>query len=331
MDMQRIFLFLFFFAAGFIVLFIAPAILIQEAQAPIIVSTNEGGLHIEDSSDISTLDAEKPKNPDTDADLKNESEPLYDIATQTSLSKSKEPSSPVKQGIQPPRTYSDLTDQGVIVWTNYERLKKNLTPLVPNRLLAIAAYQKAADILSRQYFEHIDPDGNGISELSTRAGYESILVGENLALGNYSDSEDVVNAWMDSPGHRENILKEGFSEIGVAVLRGIYEGDEVWVIVQAFGRPLSSCPSPDTTLKEKIELYRQEIERIDLVLTSILTNIEATEPKYGETYNQMINEYNNTVVFIHELTAELNSMISIYNEQVSAFNACVAKTGGVVE
>ena len=62
-----------------------------------------------------------------------------------------------------------------------------------------------------------------------------------------------MTAWMNSPGHRANILNPHFQEIGVAVGKGMYEGHETWIAVQSFGMPLSACPASDANLKIKID------------------------------------------------------------------------------
>ena len=69
-----------------------------------------------------------------------------------------------------------------------------------------------------------------------KAGYDFSSAGENLAV-NFSDSKDVIDAWMNSPEHRANILSNKFTEIGVATAMGTYEGSQVVFVVQEFGTP----------------------------------------------------------------------------------------------
>jgi uncharacterized protein YkwD len=92
-------------------------------------------------------------------------------------------------------------------------------------------------MFENQYFAHESPTGEKVSDLAKKFGYDFLLIGENLAMGNFSSDEDLVLAWMESPGHRENILNEKYQEIGVAVKKGIFEGKEVWIAVQHFGLP----------------------------------------------------------------------------------------------
>src|SRR3989344_5705251 len=120
---------------------------------------------------------------------------------------------------------SRLTLSGVIAQTNEQRQFFGKPALKENAQLNQAAMSKVKDMFAGQYFEHISPLGKGPGDLAREAGYVFITIGENLALGNYKDDAVLVQAWMDSPGHRANILNGRFTEIGVAVVKGIYEGE----------------------------------------------------------------------------------------------------------
>jgi len=120
--------------------------------------------------------------------------------------------------------------------TNGDRAEEGLAALEPNQTLQQAAQMKADHMAEFEYFAHDAPDGTTPWEWFAAAGYEYEAAGENLAI-NFSDSADVERAWMDSPAHRENILEEGFIEIGIATARGEYEGDDTVFVVQMFGRP----------------------------------------------------------------------------------------------
>ena len=69
-------------------------------------------------------------------------------------------------------------------------------------------------------------------------GYNYAAAGENLAV-NFTDSQDVVRAWMNSEGHRKNILNQKFTEVGIGMATGEYQGRATTFIVQLFGRPLA--------------------------------------------------------------------------------------------
>lgn len=219
---------------------------------------------------------------------------------------------------------SKLTQTGVIVETNRERTARGIPALSENQKLDAAAEAKVIDMFAKQYFEHVSPSGVGVDTLADRVGYAYVTVGENLALGNFADDQALVTAWMNSPGHRANILNTHFSEIGVAVRKGMFEGREVWLAVQEFGRPLSSCPAIDPTLKQSIEESKTKIEALQTSLDNVRQEIDAMEPKRGDAYNQKVDEYNSLIPSYNQLVAATRTLIDQYNNQVRIFNSCIA-------
>lgn len=218
-----------------------------------------------------------------------------------------------------------LTKEGVIKFTNAQREKYGLLPLKENEKLNLSAKIKVEDMFANQYFSHYSPEGKGINDLAKEAGYEFILVGENLALGNFLDDETLVNGWMESPGHRENILNPRYQEIGVFVKKGIFEGKETWLAVQHFGLPLSSCPLVDENLKREIEEKEKEAEEMIKTLNSLLAEIRTIRPKRSEDYRKKVEEYNNLLSNYQNLVNELNTKVENYNLQVENFNKCVGE------
>jgi uncharacterized protein YkwD len=107
-------------------------------------------------------------------------------------------------------------------------------PLHASRKLDDAAAGHARDMLRRKYFEHRGSDGSQPKDRVRRAGYESRLTGENIALGPES-AEEVVAGWLDSPGHCANIMEPRFQDIGVGLAIGKKRGQVYWV--QNFGAP----------------------------------------------------------------------------------------------
>lgn len=122
----------------------------------------------------------------------------------------------------------------IISLTNQARLEQSLPTLKINHLLTKAAEAKAKAIVKNQFFSHNSPDGKKFSDWVKEADYRYLVVGENLAMG-FGSSEAVVEAWLNSPKHRDNILKTDYQDIGLAVLKGKMEGKETYVIVQYFG------------------------------------------------------------------------------------------------
>lgn len=132
---------------------------------------------------------------------------------------------------------SAILPSTVVELTNTEREQADLPELVRSPVLDEAAHLKAAHMIEEEYFAHFSPKNN-ISPWHwfKTVGYDYIHAGENLAIY-FNNSKEVVQAWMDSPLHRDNILKERYTEIGVAALEGVYKGHQTVYVVQLFGTP----------------------------------------------------------------------------------------------
>lgn len=218
-----------------------------------------------------------------------------------------------------------LTSKGVIDWTNQRRGENGLAELKENAQLNLAAQAKVKDMFSRAYFDHISPDGKGPADLAKAAGYEYIAVGENLALGNYKDDQALVEAWMNSPGHRANILSGKFKEIGVAVGQGMFEGKRTWLAVQEFGRPVADCPQIDSSLKDRIDSSKAELDALEVKIQAVKQSFEDLKLKDEEdyaVYNQRVNEYNSLVRIYNNKIDILKQLITQYNSQVQIYNNC---------
>ena len=135
--------------------------------------------------------------------------------------------------------------QQIIDLTNQKRAENGLPALSYNPLLAQAAAAKAANMFSENYWAHNSPSGKTPWSFITGAGYKYVYAGENLAR-DFGDANSVVNAWMNSPSHRENLLEKNFKEIGVAVADGKLTGVDGILVVQEFGTPVSGVPTTPT-------------------------------------------------------------------------------------
>lgn len=215
-----------------------------------------------------------------------------------------------------------LTGEGVIYWTNIQREKYGFAPLRENRKLNASAQAKLQDMFKNQYFSHLSPSGVGVGDLTESAGYEFIAIGENLAFGNFKDDEELVQGWMDSPGHRVNILSSIYEEIGAGVGKGIFEGKSTWMVVQHFGLPFSACPQPDEALREEIEVNQNQIQELQETLEMLKTEIQAIKPKKGRVFQQKIKRYNTLVSQYNTLVKETETLINEYNTTVRLFNEC---------
>jgi uncharacterized protein YkwD len=217
---------------------------------------------------------------------------------------------------------ASLSNEGVFNETNQARISEGLQPLTFNTTLNKIAEQKLRDMFDKQYFEHISPSGKGASDLAKNAGYEYIIIGENLALGNFKDDKTLVDAWLASPGHRANILNNRYKEIGIAVGKDIYEGRTTWIAVQEFGLPISACPSPNPQTKVEIDADKKAIDALEITLSQKKSDIDSMNPQYGPAYNSKVEEYNELVRQYNAQVVALKAKIADYNREVGAFNSC---------
>jgi hypothetical protein len=131
---------------------------------------------------------------------------------------------------------SNITASQTVEQTNSKRAELGLAPLQVNGSLNQAAIAKANHMFGNNYWAHIAPDGTTPWVFIKNAGYRYAVAGENLAR-DFDTTGAMVNAWMDSPTHRENIVNPKYTEIGIAVVNGTLEGIETTLVVQMFGQP----------------------------------------------------------------------------------------------
>ncbi|TYS63649.1 hypothetical protein FZC76_19370 [Sutcliffiella horikoshii] len=105
-------------------------------------------------------------------------------------------------------------EKKVVELTNAERQKQGLAPLELDVELSKVAKEKSKDMQQNNYFSHNSPTYGSPFDMMKQFGVEYRTAGENIAQGQQSP-EEVVNAWMNSQGHRANIMNENFTHIGV--------------------------------------------------------------------------------------------------------------------
>ena len=137
------------------------------------------------------------------------------------------------------RLFGVVTVNTLIDGTNAARTTNNIAPLQVNPLLQAAAQEKANDMVANGYFAHTSPTGVTPWHWFNAVGYAYTYAGENLAV-NFSNSEDVTNAWLNSPTHRENIMNRNFTQIGIAVAQGTFNGQPATYVVEEFGTPIEA-------------------------------------------------------------------------------------------
>ncbi|MBU3957182.1 hypothetical protein KKI19_02850 [Patescibacteria group bacterium] len=180
---------------------------------------------------------------------------------------------------------SNITPEQVIEMTNQKRLENGLSPLTLNGQLNEAAQRKAGDMFAFNYWSHNSPSGRNPWSFFQEVGYKYLYAGENLAR-DFMNSSSAVEAWMNSPTHRDNLLNSHYQETGLAVVNGTLDGVETTLVVQLFGTPapapvakkptVSPTPAPRlgeaSTVEEKIVLapaaLAQERESTTTPITS---------------------------------------------------------------
>lgn len=148
----------------------------------------------------------------------------------------------------------NITPADLLSVTNKARQENGLSALSLDSALSQAASQKAADMFAKDYWAHVAPDGATPWGFIKNSGYVYLYAGENLARG-FSNTSDVVNAWMASQSHRDNMLSSNYDDVGFAISTGNLTGSETVLVVEMFGRKYagesavqSVIPSPATPI-----------------------------------------------------------------------------------
>lgn len=144
-----------------------------------------------------------------------------------------------------------FTAEQIVALTNAKRQANGLELLSFNPSLAQAAAAKARDMFAEDYWAHSSPTGVTPWSFITGAGYKYIFAGENLAR-DFTNADSTVEAWMNSPSHRSNLLDKNFKEIGVAVASGKLGGGESTLVVQMFGTSVSPTLASQSENRQKV-------------------------------------------------------------------------------
>lgn len=149
------------------------------------------------------------------------------------------------QGVLPYAT--QMSVQGLIEETNERRAANQETNLSLNAQLTKAAQKKAQDMAERNYWSHNTPEGNAPWEFVNNAGYSYAKAGENLAYG-FDDEDAVVAGWMNSPGHRANMLDVNYSEVGFGFAESDNYVDSGYstIVVAMYGQPSGAASATES-------------------------------------------------------------------------------------
>jgi uncharacterized protein YkwD len=247
-----------------------------------------------------------------------------------------------------PRPVQETLSKGAIVsLTNNARVLNGLPPLRGNQLLDAIAESRAKDMIEKQYFAHVSPTGQQASDVAQGVGYRYKIIAENIASGMFYTNQKVIDGWMQSPGHRKNILSREVEEVGAAIVPGVMNGQKTYVAVQIFGLPSlpvpqQTCVPPSQNLLGEIELKKAELAGLNEQLERLQQELEAdrssierdreparSEPGKGLDLNMRIKAFNEKYAWYNKVLAEagakssvLQSMVNEYNRMVQSYKDC---------
>ncbi|MFE1314691.1 sigma-70 family RNA polymerase sigma factor [Streptomyces sp. NPDC058755] len=204
-------------------------------------SGNEGATAARAAGDP-VVDLSAPRVVETSASASPSPSPSTSKKASKKPHPAKKPTPTPRQSTRPPQS-TPSTPQAqpapagdvaqVVALVNKERAAAGCGPLTENAQLEKAAQAHSDDMAARNFFDHTNPDGADPGQRITAAGYRWSTYGENIAKGQQTP-QSVMDSWMNSPGHRANILNCSFKEIGVGVHKG--SGGPWWT--QDFGAKL---------------------------------------------------------------------------------------------
>lgn len=238
---------------------------------------------------------------------------------------------------------STILPSVIVDLTNDERSDLSVRTLRRNVELDAAAQLKAEHMAQHQYFAHYSPDGISPWYWFRQIGYDFVHAGENLAI-HFTDSDQVVDAWMNSPSHRANIVNGDFTEIGVGAAQGTYEGYQTVYVVQLFGTPAAlrsaSLPVPEpepvvlARVSEAPPVSPQPTATAEPELAEELPQIAGSEDRIIEVNETQVSLSSERDPVVVNDTAEIeiaevvtkDESIAIYSELVSTSTGAVPAT-----
>lgn len=168
---------------------------------------------------------------------------------------------------------------GLVDETNAQRASNGLPELRANSQLNQAAQAKAEDMVARNYWSHATPDGKQPWWFVTNAGYSYTTVGENLAYG-FIASNATVAGWMNSPGHRANILNSNFQDVGIGIANSpdFLASGEQTVVVAMYGKSQAASASLPATAVPQPITASQSVPPAQTATQPLAQPVEAASP-----------------------------------------------------
>jgi uncharacterized protein YkwD len=233
---------------------------------------------------------------------------------------------------------SNISPEEVIRLTNEKRVQNGLSPLAQNTTLSQAAQAKGNDMIADDYWAHFAPDGTSPWSFFANFGYSYKYAGENLAR-DFRDPSSAVEAWMNSPTHRENLLSSKYKEIGIAVVEGDLAGVDTTIIVQFFGTQASdtipvqpiaqitpiATVAPENTPTPAVEIAETPIPTVVVTITPTPTIVQVS-PSPQVQARVLVSPFNATKTLSIAVVAILLGVLVI--DGVVTSRKRIARIGG---
>lgn len=185
---------------------------------------------------------------------------------------------------------------------NEDRENSGIANLTWSDTLEKAAQLKALDMAKNGYFAHTSLTGITPWHWFDEVGYNFVYAGENLAI-DFSESENVERAWINSPTHKENIMNQNFTEIGIATAEGILNGKNTTFVVELFAKP-ALATTAKVAEKKIVPMIEEKGEINSNVAGASTKNIEDSNP---ETKNDIQDV---------SIVEETNEFIAVKNDAI---------------
>ncbi len=236
----------------------------------------------------------------------------------------------------------------IVDMVNEARAESSLGQLTRNPLLDAAAQMKAEDMAKNQYFAHFSPSGVSPWYFFDKVNYNFVNAGENLAI-HFTDTKELMAAWMASPTHRANILNGAFTEIGIGMASGEFEGFQTLYVVQFFGTPAATSPqvvspveggdtfSPSSEVQlATTEVSQQVLEEAgetpkDTEENAVLSeSVSITESVEIQPANQIPLTVTQAVTQLTEASSSVVAQTDMSDNEITVYSTLMTTTTGAV-
>lgn len=199
----------------------------------------------------------------------------------------------------------DFFDE-LLALTNEARQEEGLSPLRNSYLLGKSAQDFAEDLGTQNFFSHQGKDGSTLSSRVSATGYSFTAAGENIAAGQRT-AQSVFNGWMNSEGHRKNILAEGYTEVGFGMFDATGSSDYGKYWVQNFGKPSGGSSNDALYIPSSCGTHIADAESGDTQVAGISVRRESSGGLDARSLPVQ--------VATNTLAAAVSNQISIANDQ----------------